>query len=140
METKRFTEGDKSVARADLLFRRVSIQLHADIPKDDVAYFRLSELKRMDELRHGIIHGDGLQKVGLKDGVEPCSFSMKPLTPPCAPLLLHTRYRFRRTLFSRVCRAQTEKRFRGHRFLRKVYCRVTILRSFSYPASQPLNY
>ena len=48
----------------------------------------------MDELRHGIIHGDGLQKVGLKDGVEPCSFSMKPLTPPCAPLLLHTRYRF----------------------------------------------
>lgn len=60
--------------RADLLFRRVSIQLHGDIPKDDVAYFRLSELKRMDELRHGIIHSDGLQKVGLKDGAEAAFF------------------------------------------------------------------
>ncbi len=44
--------GKSIVKRADLLFSHVPIKLHGDIPKEDVAYFRQSRLKEMDELRH----------------------------------------------------------------------------------------
>ena len=75
--------GKSIVKRADLLFIHVPIRSHQDIPKEDVAYFRLSRLKEMDELRHNIVHADGLQTVMLKDGVEASiMFFMKPLTLP----------------------------------------------------------
>jgi hypothetical protein len=67
--------GGKSVVkRADLLFAHVPIMLHSEIPKEDVSYFRLSRLKEMDELRHNIVHEDGLQKVRLKEGTEAALF------------------------------------------------------------------
>jgi hypothetical protein len=66
--------GKSIVKRADLLFAHVPIVLHSEIPKEDVSYFRLSRLKEMDELRHNIVHEDGLQKVRLKEGTEAAFF------------------------------------------------------------------
>jgi hypothetical protein len=67
--------GGKSLpTRADLLFGHVLVKLHSAIPKEDVAYFRLSRLKEVDELRHRIVHGDGIQKVRLKDGIDAALF------------------------------------------------------------------
>src|SRR5207244_13550884 len=66
--------GKSIVKRADLLFAHVPIRLHGEIPKEDVAYFRLSRLKEMDELRHNIVHANGMQKVRLKDGTQAALF------------------------------------------------------------------
>jgi hypothetical protein len=66
--------GKSIVKRADLLFAHVPIRLHGEIPKEHVAYFRLSRLKEMDELRHNIVHSNGLQRVRLKEGTEAALF------------------------------------------------------------------
>ncbi len=75
LRTFRNAVAAKSITkRADLLFSHVPVKLHGEISKDDVAYFRLSKLKEMDELRHNIVHADGLQRVRLKDGTEAALF------------------------------------------------------------------
>jgi hypothetical protein len=56
--------GAKSLpARAELLFRHVSVRQHKEIPPTDPAYFRMSKLRQVDDLRHLIVHGSGLPQI-----------------------------------------------------------------------------
>jgi hypothetical protein len=49
--------------RADLLFRRVPIHHNPEIAKGDASYFTLAKLKHLDELRHLVVHGDGIPRI-----------------------------------------------------------------------------
>jgi len=56
--------GNKSLPnRAEMLFRHVQVRQHKDIPVSDPAYFRISALKEVDELRIGIVHGSALPRI-----------------------------------------------------------------------------
>jgi hypothetical protein len=49
--------------RADLLFRRVPIRHNPEITKGDASYFTLAKLTHLDELRHLVVHGDGIPRI-----------------------------------------------------------------------------
>jgi hypothetical protein len=67
--------GGKSLPnRADLLFSRVPIKLHKDIPKDESSYYRGERLREVDGLRHQIIHGASLPVVSLGESAQAVHF------------------------------------------------------------------
>jgi len=56
--------------RADILFTNVPIRRHPDIPKDDPRYFKGATLKQADDLRHGLIHRNGVAQIDPASGPE----------------------------------------------------------------------
>jgi hypothetical protein len=67
--------GNKSLPnRAALLFERVPIRLHKDIPNDESSYYRESRLVEVDKLRHKIVHEGKLQGLTLQEGVDATHF------------------------------------------------------------------
>jgi hypothetical protein len=75
MDHLRSRLGNKSLPnRARLLFKRLPIRLHRDIPKDETSYYTESRLLEVDELRHKIIHGGKLSGLNLKEGIDATHF------------------------------------------------------------------
>jgi hypothetical protein len=60
--------------RAKILFERVPIALHPDIPSADLRHFKMSTLSEVDDLRKEIVHGNGLPGTDPASGVKYAGF------------------------------------------------------------------
>ena len=60
--------------RAGILFRHAPIAQHSQSLKSDPDYFRLSTLKKLDELRHDIVHRGGVSRVDVSKTVNYVGF------------------------------------------------------------------
>lgn len=69
-ELQRFGNGlsKKSLPnRAELLFKHVPLDQHKNLPTDEV-FFKMEKLKEFDQLRHDLVHSDGLPNINPAKG------------------------------------------------------------------------
>jgi hypothetical protein len=67
--------GNKSLPkRADILFERVHISHNPIIPSNDERHFTMTKLKEADDLRHDLVHRNGLPKIDPARGAPVMAF------------------------------------------------------------------
>jgi hypothetical protein len=67
--------GNKSLPnRAQLLFSHVPIDHHSLVHPTDEEYFKMDKLVELDDLRHDLVHRDGLPKILPEKGAQAMAF------------------------------------------------------------------